>query len=206
MDITSPVKRVIVAVTLLTLSASSALGDHVLREEKPAAELMQSLQGGGYIVYMRHAETDHTQKDTNRGNLAECATQRNLSAKGREDAARIFTAVRKMGIPFSTGYSSPYCRARDTAKLIADSIIIDENLQFSISKNADEASRLGEYLYRTMLINVPGDSNVLIVGHTTNLRDGLGIWPKPEGVMMVFTARGDHLVYHGQILPDDWRL
>ena len=189
---------------LLMLLALSAAADHVVKDEKPMDELISGLQQGGYLIYMRHAHTDHSQKDTNRDNLAECSTQRNLSAQGREEAARIFAAVKKLGISFSVIYSSPYCRARDTAKLMANNIIMDEKLQFSIAKDSEEAKKLGQYLYRMMLINDPGDANVLIVGHTSNLRDGLGIWPKPEGVMVVFSVQDDHVTYHGMITPDAW--
>ena len=150
---------------------------------------MQALQQGGYLVYMRHAATDHTQKDTNRNNLAECSTQRNLSAEGARGRQTNFCHRQEKGIGFSVVYSSPYCRARDTAKLMADNVIIDQNLQFSISKDDNEAKRLGNYLYQKMLLNDPGGTNVLIVGHTSNLRDGLGIWPKPEGVMIIFSVR-----------------
>ncbi len=204
MDIRLFSARLLPVCVLLCLCSISANAAHVIEEEKSVPELMQGLEQGGYLVYMRHAATDHTQKDTNRENLAECSTQRNLSAEGREDARQIFATVKQRGIQFSVVYSSPYCRARDTAKLMADQVIIDENLQFSISKDSAEAKKLGKYLYQKMLFNDPGDSNVLIVGHTSNLRDGLGIWPKPEGVMVIFSIRGDHLVYHGIISPDDW--
>ena len=190
---------------LLTAASFQALANagKVIHEPRPAGDLIEALKQGGYVVYMRHAATDHTQKDLDRSDLTNCTAQRNLSARGRDDAARIASIMRELGIPVSTVYSSPYCRARDTAAFLSDSVQIDPNLQFSISKDVEESARLGEYLYQKMLRQGDGNHHTLL--HTSNLRDGLGIWPKPEGVMVVFRLSGGQLVYRGQISPDDWR-
>ena len=55
-----------------------------------------------------------------------------------------------------------------------------------------------------MLNSKVSTKNSVFVGHTSNLRDGLGIWPKPEGVIAIFKKRGNSLVFKGVIKPDDW--
>jgi len=51
--------------------------------ELTEAELAQLMVQGGYIIYLRHAMTDHSQKDVDRKNLENCGTQRNLSEQGK---------------------------------------------------------------------------------------------------------------------------
>src|SRR6266496_1994862 len=48
----------------------------------------------------------------------DCATQRNLSAKGRADAARIGARLRSEGTAVERILSSPWCRCMDTATLL----------------------------------------------------------------------------------------
>ena len=44
-------------------------------------ELIQALQQGGYVIYMRHAATERSQKDSVDGSFDDCSKQRNLSEK-----------------------------------------------------------------------------------------------------------------------------
>ena len=169
-----------------------------------APELIKALQSGGHIIYMRHSATDHTQKDMDRHNLDDCSQQRNLSSTGRNQAKKIGLAIRKLGIPVGEILSSPYCRCKDTAQLVFGRFKIDPQLGFSISKNKDESKQLGKHLYSAMLNSTTGQKNTVFVGHTSNLKDGLGTWPKPEGVFVVFQKHGSRLVYKGMIKPDEW--
>jgi len=167
-------------------------------------ELIKALQSGGHVIYMRHSTTDHEQKDQDRDNLKDCSKQRNLSATGISQARKIGYAIKALGIPVGDISSSPYCRCKDTAKLVYGQFKIDPRLGFSISKSREESLQLGKYLYSAMMNSVTGRKNAVFVGHTSNLKDGLGIWPKPEGVVVVFQKRDNNLVYKGMIKPDQW--
>ena len=79
--------------------------------------LVTALQGGGYVIYFRHAETDFSQTDTDTRNLADCSTQRNLIPEGRADARAIGQAFRALRIPVGRVLASKYCRTRQTARL-----------------------------------------------------------------------------------------
>lgn len=167
-------------------------------------DLIKALQSGGHIIYMRHGVTDHTQKDTDRRNFDDCSSQRNLTANGREQLQKIGRSIRALDIPVGKVSSSPYCRCKDTARLTFGHFQIEPDLQFSISKDKEESKQLGERLYVMMMNSEAGANNVVFVGHTSNLRDGLEIWPKPEAVMTVFQKRGNGLVFKGMIKPDEW--
>ena len=181
-----------------------ALAQPVFSEIIPAADLIKALQSGGHVIYMRHGATDHTQKDINRDNLEDCYGQRNLSANGREQSTRIGRSIRALKIPVADVSSSPYCRCKDTARLTFGKFHVENDLYFSISKDEEESARLGERLYTLMVESDTRSGNVVFVGHTTNLRDGLGIWPKPEGAVAVFQKEQNELIFRGMIRPDEW--
>ena len=100
--------------------------------------------------------------------------------------------------------SSPYCRAKETANIVFGKFTIEPKLQFSISKNRQESQSLGEQLKQMMHQASTEKYNAVFVGHTSNLRDGLGVWPKPEGVIAVFQKQQDKLYLRGLIKPNDW--
>ena len=43
-----------------------------------------------------------------------------------------------------------------------------------------------------------------IITHTSNIRDALGIWPKPEGAALVIQNRESAMIYRGMIKPYEW--
>jgi len=172
--------------------------------ESSTASLIRELQSGGHIIYMRHAPTAHDQKDSLDRSFDDCSTQRNLSVEGRSTAAAIGRAVERLAIPIGNVYSSPYCRCIDTAQLAFKRFSVEHDLQFSMSKDTQESQLLGERLKAMMLKAPVGTDNTVFVGHTSNLREGLGVWPKPEGVWNVFKNTGTEIVYKGMIKPDEW--
>ena len=167
-------------------------------------ELIKALQSGGHIIYMRHAKTDHSQKDTGKDRLQSCDQQRNLSEAGRSQATAIGKTLRSLNIPLGKTLSSPYCRCMDTAQLAFDSYVVEPNLQFSMTKDEDESKELGERLLGLMESVPASQDNHIFVGHTSNLREGLGIWPKPEGAIAVFKNTNGDVEYKGMIRPDQW--
>ena len=90
--------------------------------------LIDKLRGGGYIVYFRHTKTlpqhEHEARMRREGKwrIEDCATQRNLSAAGINEANDQRDWVAKLGIPFGKVYSSSACRARIHAERVAGNI------------------------------------------------------------------------------------
>jgi len=81
---------------------------------------------------------------------------------------------------------------------------IDDNLQLSIKKDREESAVLGKYLLSVMQQAEVKQDNDVFVGHTSNLRDGLGVFPKPEGVAVIFQKKGTELKFLGMIKPEEW--
>ena len=66
---------------------------------------------------MRHATAPGT-GDPAEFQLDDCATQRNLSAVGREQARATGARLRAAGITSAEVYSSQWCRCLETARLL----------------------------------------------------------------------------------------
>ena len=69
------------------------------------------------MLVIRHAATDYSKLDEEPVDLADCRTQRNLSAQGRSDARGIGRGVRRLKARVGKVLASPFCRTRDTARL-----------------------------------------------------------------------------------------
>ncbi|MEH2593105.1 class 3 adenylate cyclase/phosphohistidine phosphatase SixA [Bradyrhizobium sp. AZCC 1577] len=167
--------------------------------------LVHALQSGGQVIYFRHAETDQSQSDSDRLNLANCATQRNLSDKGRAQARAINEAFSELGINVSKVLSSPYCRCVETAKLAFGRVTIVQDLEFAIAKNEAEAKRLGAVLRKLLETPPLSGTNNIVVAHSANLKEAAGIWPQPEGVAYIFQPRqnGGFTVV-ARVGPEEW--
>ena len=83
-----------------------------------AADAWKALRAGGHVALMRHADAPGGVGDPPGFRLDDCATQRNLSEKGRADAAKIGARLKLEGIAFEQVLSSPWCRCIDTAMLL----------------------------------------------------------------------------------------
>lgn len=87
-------------------------------ESLTGAALLQTLRGGGLILYFRHTSTDFGQNDDAMSGYEDCARQRNLTDRGRDEARRIGDAIKRLDIPIGDVLASPFCRTRETAQLI----------------------------------------------------------------------------------------
>lgn len=171
------------------------------------ASVLGELRKGGLVIYMRHAATEHTEASGAAEDLARCATQRNLSASGRMEAVRDGRAIKALGIPIGAVLTSPYCRAEVTAQLAFGRHAPAPDLRFAMGSDAGETRRLADAL-RRMLATAPADGgNTVLVSHSANLFEASGIFPKPEGVAIVFRPLGDgRFEALARIAPGDWNL
>jgi phosphohistidine phosphatase SixA len=98
------------ALALLLCAASAEAADE--------AAALDALRSGGHVALMRHAEAPGT-ADPPGFRLDDCATQRNLSDKGRTDAAAVGVRLRRERARIEKILSSPWCRCRETARLMS---------------------------------------------------------------------------------------
>ena len=101
----------------LTVSLLALLAFTGLAIAQPDAALIAKLRQGGYVLYIRHASTDFSQNDSRMTSYEDCATQRNLTDKGREEARALGSQIKRLRLPIGTIYASPFCRTMETARL-----------------------------------------------------------------------------------------
>jgi phosphohistidine phosphatase SixA len=169
------------------------------------SSVLDELRAGGLVIYFRHAQTDPAGASDEEADLTRCATQRNLSAEGRSEAARIGKAFQALGIPVGTVKSSPFCRCKETAQLAFGHFTVNRDLYFAIGTSASDTTRFAQSLRRLLSTAPARGTNAVIVSHTANLREAAGIWPKPEGVAYIFRPwPGGAFEAIAVVTPDDW--
>lgn len=198
------------AIATAALLAGACLGTPLLAADPdPASQdpqsLVNALRKGGYVIFLRHTATDQSGAAYEAADLARCETQRNLSAQGRASAADIGKAIKRLGIPVGKVMASPFCRARDTAQLAFGRFTVENDLQFVMSSDADDAKRLGQSLSRMLSTAPQNGTNTVLVSHSANLREAAGIFAKPEGAAYVYRPlRDGRFELMGKLVPDQW--
>ncbi len=128
---------------------------------------MSSLDQPGVVALMRHALAPGT-GDPPGFDLAECSTQRNLDARGREQARRIGQAIRAAGVTFDALWSSQWCRARETADLLDLGEIVEQPaLNSFFAGRGDRAAQTAETL--ELIAAQAPDARLLLVSHQVNI-------------------------------------
>ncbi|MBS3668319.1 histidine phosphatase family protein [Vreelandella boliviensis] len=127
----------------------------------------QTLQQGGLVILMRHSLAPGI-GDPPEFERGRCETQRNLSAAGRAQAEAAGRALRERDVPIAVVYSSSWCRALDTAELMAlgpveptpwlDSFFRGQGDQALITQTAQEQIAAWQ-----------GEGNLLLVTHQVNI-------------------------------------
>jgi phosphohistidine phosphatase SixA len=165
---------------------------------------MEMLTQGGNVIYLRHATTDKTRPDADPVDLSNCSMQRPLSKEGREQARNIGLALRGAGVKIDRVLTSPYCRAIDTAELAFPDASRRpiHALAYSLALPKDEAARAAAEVKRLLGTTPAAGTNLLLVGHTSNLKEAAGVWPHKEGGAMVFHPDGKgHFDFVGALDP-----
>lgn len=187
-------------VVLPMVGSEASEGGNLARDE-----LVSALQTGGYVIYFRHTATDHDQVDSDHIDMADCTTQRNLSAEGRHQAHDIGEAFKSLGIPVGAVITSPYCRAKDMGRLAFGSATASDNLRFTIRDDDTETGRRAAALRKMLSTAPPQGRNTVIVAHTANLKEATGIWPKPEGLAAIFRPLpGGRFEHVASVMPEEW--
>jgi phosphohistidine phosphatase SixA len=169
----------------------------------PAAsneETWQQLRGGGQVVLMRHAETTPGTGDPAGFRLDDCATQRNLSARGRVDARRIGAALRAHGVRIGEVFTSRWCRAIDTAELAFDRHKIWPELDSLFDAQPGREAQTGAV--RRRIAEHRGKDNLFLVGHGSNILALTGIHPSMGGMVVVTPGGSEGFRIVGQLEPD----
>lgn len=171
--------------TLLALFAALAM---ILPAHADEAAAWAALRGGSAVALMRHADAPGS-GDPAGWRLDDCATQRNLSDKGRQDAQAVGARLKAERAVIAKVLSSPWCRCVDTARLM-DVGPVERNGAFSNAFVLSE--RRGELAdaARVVIGAWKGPGSLLVVTHGSNILELTGRHPA-SGEMVVVNARPD---------------
>jgi broad specificity phosphatase PhoE len=156
------------------------------------------LKSGGQIVLMRHAITTPGVGDPPGFRLEDCATQRNLTDAGREEARRVGAAFRARGVPIARVLSSPWCRCLETSRLaFAEATVWTPlgNLYGRPERAAEQLTALREVAGLR-----PDGGNLVLVTHGSVVLPLTGIQPAPAELVVV-TPEGGRFRVAGRLDP-----
>jgi phosphohistidine phosphatase SixA len=176
---------VVFAIVTVQASPSEQLGDK---------ELVGALQEGGYVIFLRHPQTNLDQADTDPLNLDNTSAQRRLSDEGRKNAKALGEAFRALKIPVDQVIASKFDRATEAAKLVdlgpvTTSLDVAEG---GLVVSPKENARRAQALRRLLATPPPPGKNTVIVSHRPNIQDAAGkeFGDMVEGEVAVFKPTG----------------
>ncbi len=164
--------------------------------------LIRELQKGGHTLLIRHANAPGT-FDPPGFDLNNCASQRNLSDEGREQAKALGTSLRQFGIPIGDVRHSQWCRCRDTAKLAFPQSKVSDFDALNSPTAGDENLRKANINRARKAISQHAKTqpvNQVFVTHMFNIRD-ITDESVAEGEIIDVKADGAGLKVVGRLLP-----
>jgi hypothetical protein len=152
---------------------------------QPDPSIVSKLREGGYVLYFRHASTDFSKNDQDMKSYEDCASQRNLTDKGRDEARAIGTHIKRLGIPIGEVYASPFCRTMETARLAFGRATATQDVRGGPAdpKRYDPL--------RKLLGTKPSKGNAVVSSHGNPFAAVAGTPYLAEGEMAVVRPEGD---------------
>lgn len=159
--------------------------------------LWKLLPQGGQVVLVRHATTTPGVGDPEGMQLQDCASQRNLSDAGRQEARRLGAALRARGVAFAQLYASPWCRCLETARLVLGrEPVVEPALGNLFGRPELRDAQLAAL--RPLVSRRPAAGNVMMVTHGSTTLALTGVSPA-MGEMVILTPRGDGFSIAGRL-------
>ncbi|MDP3689544.1 histidine phosphatase family protein [Bradyrhizobium sp.] len=165
------------------------------------AEAWSGLRAGRHVALMRHADAPGGLGDPAGYRVDDCATQRNLSARGRADALKIGARLRSEGIVFERILSSPWCRCLDTATLLEMGPVKAEPTFGNAFVLRDQLNALTAGA-RAVIDQWTGSGNLLVVTHGANIGALTGIQPASGEIVVVRGGSGGGREVVGRLALD----
>jgi broad specificity phosphatase PhoE len=167
-------------------------------EEAGEQALWADLRGGGFVLLMRHAQTEPGTGDPPSFRLDDCATQRNLDERGRAQARAWRGRFQERRVRMGRIYTSAWCRCRETAELIGGApieLLPALNSFFEARERREEqTTQLADFIQAWA-----GPDNLLLVTHQVNitaLTDAV-----PRSAQLVVLSPAAPRAAHGLLMP-----
>ena len=164
--------------------------------------LITKLRQGGYVLFLRHTSTDFSQNDSQMKSFEDCASQRNLTDKGRNEARALGAEVKRLAIPIGPVYASPFCRTRETAQLAFGRYERTDEARGGPA-NTNDPTRY-EPLRKLLTTKPTNGKNAVIASHGNPFYALFGPPYLAEGEIAVVDPLAFVIV--GRIRLDDWQV
>ena len=195
--------RLLLAALVLLAAGCGGATAPATQERLDPVQLVEALQEGGLVVYLRHAETDRSKEDADVVDFDDCSTQRNLNDAGREQARTIGEAFRALEMPVDEVVSSEYCRTRETGELAFGSVELEPDLT-GFPNRGDPTYEERVRRTRQMLGEDLGGGNLVLVAHIKNIEAAAALSIE-EGELAVFEPlEGSRFRHLGNIAASAW--
>lgn len=156
------------------------------------------LRDGGRVVLLRHAMAPGNGDPAN-FDIEKCSTQRNLSARGRQQAEKIgalFAA--RAGYPERV-LTSRYCRARDTARIAFEDTSVEAFEPLDQLPADEAAAKAANDAVIDVVRDFTGQGNLVLVTHLENIKSLTGVSAR-EGEAIIVSATESGLRVLGRII------
>ena len=167
----------------MQLAAVAAMLAGVRAARAESATAWQAVAAGGHLVLLRHALAPGT-GDPQNFRLDDCATQRNLSDEGRDQARAIGAAFRRRDIAVGGVLSSQWCRCLETARLLDLGPVTPLPALNSFFRRTERRAPQMAALKEWIAALEPGPSLVLVT-HQVNITAATGVFPASGEGMVV---------------------
>ena len=164
---------------------------------------LKSLREGGYVLYLRHTSTDFSQNDAAMKSFQDCASQRNLTDKGRDEARIIGEQVKRLKIPIGTVLASPFCRTMETARLAFGKAQPSHEVRGGPARPDDPARYAA--LRKLLSGSVPKGENLVISSHANPFYAVAGPPYLAEGEIAVIKPQHDSFAIVARVRAEDWQ-
>lgn len=155
------------------------------------------LRDGGHVVLLRHADAPGVGDPAN-FDIAKCATQRNLSDRGRQQARRIGALFAARAAPVEKVLTSDFCRCADTARLAFGDRIVEAlpALDFLPDDEAGNAAKVAEV--QALIRDYSDTPNLVMVVNDDVVQGVLGIATR-DGEAIIVGRDGETLRVAGRV-------
>lgn len=166
------------------------------------AAVWAALRAGGHVALVRHAGTAGGAGDPPGFKLEDCATQRNLTDRGRAQARALGERVRAEGVAAGKVLSSQWCRCRETAALMGLEPIEPAptfNNAFTFRDRVDDLTAGA----RAIVAAWSGPATLVVLTHGANILPLTGVMLEEAGMVVVKPepATPERLRVLGRVAP-----
>ena len=149
------------------------------------------LREGGHVVLLRHANAPGATEPAN-FDITKCATQRNLSDRGSQQARRIGALFAARAAPIDKVLASNYCRTRDTAVLAFGASLVETYEPLDFRPDDEEGNEEKAIETTRFILDYTESGNLVMVVNEEVVDRLVGVKPR-EGEAVIVTHDGENL-------------